>query len=494
MKHQMASHITNDDSHRRKIFQTLQTIENTILFSSPDNNDPQLDFEVVLNVESRDKVKCEFSENTENFLDATNTSNETQHQSRPKNRFKCEICSIDFTTVDRLESHKLKRHPNHQSIEHYSTYNKVLVFLDEDESKSTDIPVAADDDHYASDDKSSDKYYPDFDTVYSKKKSKKKKYLKRSKSKQIIDDDGDEKFICKFCCRLYPSQKRLKIHMKIHSNSRPVFKCDMCYREYFDKDTLRDHLYTHFGIKPYKCVYDNCEYAFSHASGRRQHYKNHHSDGKKSLNDDPTNKDVEDKLTCDICNRQYPNRKRLLIHLKTHQSERPLYECTICDKKYLDNSTLRDHMNIHNNESPYKCAYGCGKGFAHSSGRRHHHKACQLIQIKQEGGVIKPFILCDLCGREFRSKNRLLTHLKKHGMERPVYKCTMCTRKYLDKEAFRDHKNTHTGERPFECSFGCGKNFTHASIKRQHEKRHKPEERLMCEICSRLLKSKASYM
>lgn len=480
IKHQMASHRTNDDTHRRKIFQTLQTIENTTLFSS--DTETQLDFEVVLNVESRDKVKNEFTENAVDFFDCSSANDEEIHQLQAKNRFQCEICCIDFTTIDRLESHKLKRHPNHHSIEHYSTYNKVLVFLDEDESKNTNIPLV---DDYVPD-KSTDQYYTDFNTHYSKRKSK-KKLLKKAKTELT---DGEEKYICKYCCRLYPSEKRLKIHMKIHSNSRPVFKCDMCYREYFDKDTLRDHLYTHFGHKPYKCVYDNCEYAFSHASGRRQHYKNHHSDGNKIINDTTNG----EKLTCDICCRQYPNRKRLLIHLKRHQSERPIYECTICDKKYLDNSTLRDHMNIHNGESPYKCAYGCGKGFAHSSGRRNHHKACQLIQIKQEGGVIKPFILCDLCGREFLSKNRLLTHMKKHGMERPVYKCTQCPRTYLDKEAFRDHKNTHTGERPFECSFGCGKNFTHASIKRQHEKRHKPEERLMCEICSRLLKSKASYM
>lgn len=406
----------------------------------PSDFDPQLDYEIVTNVECRDTIKKEYQSTTggadDIFGDEANSSTASVYSATPskptKTKVKCEICKAHFKTSKQLDGHTLKHHPVHHSIEHYSTYKKVLVFLDE---KSKNVANVADK-------STANDYYMDY----------------QANDSNLLDMDYDgtderpERFYCELCNRLYPSRKRLKIHQKIHSNSRPVFKCDMCEREYFDKETLRDHLYTHCGIKPYTCRYGECGQSFSHASGRRQHYKNHHSETPKN-----PNSMISESLACDICGRQYPNRKRLLIHLKTHGSNRSLFECTMCDRKYLDNATLRDHMNIHNGEKPYICAYGCGKGFAHASGRRHHHKAYHTsAKIKREDGG-SGSILCDLCGREFVSKNRLLSHLKTHTKQRPIFKCTLCARTYIDKESHRDHMNTHTGERPFVCSFNCGK-------------------------------------
>lgn len=79
-------------------------------------------------------------------------------------------------------------------------------------------------------------------------------------------------------------------------------------------------------------------------------------------------------ILCETCGREYSNRKRLLIHLKTHQARR-LYKCTMCDREFLDKGALREHAYAHTGERPFKCLYGCDQYFAHASNRRQHHRS-----------------------------------------------------------------------------------------------------------------------
>lgn len=727
LKHQLESHRTDDDLHRSSIFQIIKDIESKIL--NPSETESHLDYEIVLNVEQRRRIKKEFvtiadEDLFEPFNELPSPATELPNRSGSStSQFKCDACNSYFGDANQLNDHKLKRHAVHHSIEHYSTYNKVLVFL-ENQSK-TEIPL----NDNLSDKSSLPDHYQDHD---SDDLSTNGPITNVWPSSNVVNIEG--KYICDTCNRVYPSRKRLTIHLKIHSSTRRVFQCDVCNRNYFDKETLRDHLYSHFGIKPYQCKYPDCEHKFSHASGRRQHHKKHrlnlsvkpqpkrqpsdgsllcqvcskdfanqkrlsihmkthdssrqlfeceicdrkyldkftlrdhmythsgqkpylcllgcdkgfsHASGRRQhhrlhhssskndegLTENGDNRVVEnilcehcgrsfasqlrllfhmkvhdslktkvdrshsisgpvqcaicggmyrnskrlrahirkvhektkrgrapmfecdychrqyrdkvtltdhmnihtgqkpfkckhncgkafayasgrrqhyiyyhadgknataspvDFLTCDICGHQYPSRKRLAIHLKTHESDRPLHQCAMCTRKYLSYSTLRDHMNTHTGQRPYQCEYGCGKAFAHGSGRRQHYKSFhQPSNVNTEGDEDTDTNLCSVCGSSFNSKKRLKIHLKTHDAVRQRYKCTACTKEYLDKDTLRDHMNTHTGDRPYACSFGCGKTFTHASVRRQHERyQHRPEARFMCEICSRLLKTQGSY-
>ncbi|XP_026465152.1 zinc finger protein 90 homolog [Ctenocephalides felis] len=99
----------------------------------------------------------------------------------------------------------------------------------------------------------------------------------------------------------------------------------------------------------------------------------------------------------------------------------------------------------------------------------------------------KPYI-CSYCGERFRTSGSLLMHSRKHTGELP-YVCTMdgCNKAYPQSSELKLHiRSTHTGERNFQCD-SCDKNFlTKQHLKQHHERNHEPkpvERNFECPVC-----------
>lgn len=65
-----------------------------------------------------------------------------------------------------------------------------------------------------------------------------------------------EKFSCRTCGRVYPSNSTLKQHEISHSNVRP-HKCNICTKTFKRGQDLKFHMNQHTGEKPYQCPF--CE-------------------------------------------------------------------------------------------------------------------------------------------------------------------------------------------------------------------------------------------
>lgn len=63
-----------------------------------------------------------------------------------------------------------------------------------------------------------------------------------------------ERFSCKTCGRVYPSNSTLKQHEISHSNFRP-HKCNICMKTFKRSQDLKFHMNQHTGEKPYRCPY-----------------------------------------------------------------------------------------------------------------------------------------------------------------------------------------------------------------------------------------------
>lgn len=73
---------------------------------------------------------------------------------------------------------------------------------------------------------------------------------------------------------------------------------------------------------------------------------------------------------------------------------------------------------------------------------------------------------CPHCGRAFKRRCHLLTHVYSHtGKKR--YSCETCDRAFSYKSNLARHRHTHNCPKPYSCE-RCGKTFTQSSTLKQH--------------------------
>jgi len=67
-------------------------------------------------------------------------------------------------------------------------------------------------------------------------------------------------------------------------------------------------------------------------------------------------KSVHEGIThqCDQCQKSFPLKGTLKLHMKTHTEENP-YICDVCSKSYKQEENLEKHMALHGEEDgPYQ--------------------------------------------------------------------------------------------------------------------------------------------
>lgn len=81
--------------------------------------------------------------------------------------------------------------------------------------------------------------------------------------------------------------------------------------------------------------------------------------------------------------------------------------------------------------------------------------------------------ICEQCGKAFKTRFLLKTHLKKHSEEKP-YVCNACGRAFRWAAGLRHHYLTHTDLHPFFCRY-CPYKAKQKFQVIKHIQRHHPE-------------------
>uniref|UniRef100_A0A7M4FME1 Zinc finger protein 142 n=1 Tax=Crocodylus porosus TaxID=8502 RepID=A0A7M4FME1_CROPO len=218
---------------------------------------------------------------------------------------------------------------------------------------------------------------------------------------------------CDFTCR---HQLVLEHHVKGHGGTR-VYKCSDCAYTTKNKQKITWHIRIHTGEKPYKCHL--CTYTCA----------------------DPS---------------------RLKYHMRIHKEERK-YLCPECGYKCKWVNQLKYHMTKHTGLKPYgceECEYRTNRADALRVHRDTRHREARAH-------------MCEQCGKAFKTRFLLRTHLRAHSEARP-YVCGVCQRAFRWAAGLRHHFLTHTDLRPFFCRF-CAYRAKQKFQVVKHVRRHHPD-------------------
>ncbi|NXC81062.1 ZN142 protein, partial [Cercotrichas coryphoeus] len=304
---------------------------------------------------------------------------------------------------------------------------------------------------------------------------------------------------CDFVCH---SEATLKCHVQ---KQHPHLECSTCKETFATREALEEHKTQHFS---HRC--ELCSFAAKERQQLVQHYVESHEPA--ASQDKPLHCPFCDfacqhqlvfdqhmkghggtrVYKCSDCEYTTKNRQKITWHIRIHTGEKP-YKCHLCKYACADPSRLKYHMRIHKEERKYLCP-DCGYKCKWVNQLKYHmtkhtglkpyrcdeceyctNRADALRVHKETRHQEARSFICEQCGKAFKTRFLLKTHLKKHSEEKP-YVCNACGRAFRWAAGLRHHYLTHTNEHPFFCRY-CPYKAKQKFQVIKHIQRHHPEHR-----------------
>ena len=194
-----------------------------------------------------------------------------------------------------------------------------------------------------------------------------------------VEEQPPYEFQCSLCENYFASSDSLKQHMNIHSTEK-AYMCDVCKSSFSNPYALTRHKKKHVlhtGNKLPKC--ETCERTFTELRDLKRHQLTHERSKPfcckflpkrfkmlvqlrehEEICQDPAIR----KFPCETCGHRFKTNIHLKNHmLRCHGEKRHL--CDICNKLYSRKDRLMAHMATHGLEKQFKCERSVAKNFIH---------------------------------------------------------------------------------------------------------------------------------
>ncbi|KAE8581340.1 hypothetical protein XENTR_v10024754 [Xenopus tropicalis] len=308
---------------------------------------------------------------------------------------------------------------------------------------------------------------------------------------------------CQFSCH---SLATLRCHLQKHHLQ---LDCTICKQTFCRRQDLEEHRKSHFAHHCHLCQYAAKDrqqlvhhYAEEHEtpavpgaeqemgllccpfcsfSCRHQLVYDHHVKGHGGIR----------VYKCSDCEYTTKNKQKITWHSRIHTGEKP-YKCHLCSYACADPSRLKYHMRIHKDEKKYlcpECGYKCKwvnqlkyHMTKHTGLKPYQCEECDYctnradaLRVHRETRhrEVRSFI-CEQCGKAFKTRFLLKTHMRKHSEEKP-YVCNLCQRSFRWPAGLRHHYLTHTNQHPFFCQY-CTYRAKQKFQVVKHLQRHHPDQ------------------
>uniref|UniRef100_A0A2K6AF66 Zinc finger protein 142 n=1 Tax=Mandrillus leucophaeus TaxID=9568 RepID=A0A2K6AF66_MANLE len=271
---------------------------------------------------------------------------------------------------------------------------------------------------------------------------------------------------CSRCGLLCPSLASLRGHTR---KQHPRLECGACQEAFPSRLALDEHRrQQHFS---HRCQL--CDFAARERVGLVKHYLEQHEETSAAVTASDGDGDAgQPPLHCPFCD--FTCRHQLVLdhHVKGHGGTR-LYKCTDCAYSTKNRQKITWHSRIHTGEKPYHC-HLCPYACADPSRLKYH------MRIHKE----ERKYLCPECGYKCKWVNQLKYHMTKHTGLKP-YQCPECEYCTNRADALRVHQETrHREARAFMCE-QCGKAFKTRFLLRTHLRKHSEAKPYVCNVCHR---------
>uniref|UniRef100_A0A1B0DFG8 C2H2-type domain-containing protein n=1 Tax=Phlebotomus papatasi TaxID=29031 RepID=A0A1B0DFG8_PHLPP len=178
-------------------------------------------------------------------------------------------------------------------------------------------------------------------------------------------------------------------------------------------------------------------------------------------------------VACVLCDHKCL-RRELIKHMRSHEKKRrhtaKKLICEFCGKFFANFSRLDQHQTCHMDTKRYKCQYkGCNESFKWLSSYQRHketHADKQKEHLKFK---------CDICMKSFLYLSNLRRHIANSHDTGDRYTCEFCSKEFRKKQKLLTHMKSHDGGVPLSQ---VGKK--------------RPKEYKQCEECGKMC-STATY-
>lgn len=245
--------------------------------------------------------------------------------------------------------------------------------------------------------------------------------------------------------------------------------CNFCDKEFLGGNDLRKHIRIHTDERPFEC--QHCGQRFRQGGCLKNHIASQHG--------------TSETFTCYYCNKSFPIKERLRLHMRLHSGEKP-YHCKICFKRFARggqvglhllnkfamilmpflffcfcfvlNSQLTQHLASHTGVKKYRCTQ-CSNSFSCSVNLKLHVKS--HLNVRD--------YTCHLCGKSFVRPDALKKHLTCFHENVKAFFCSICSRTF--KGHLPQHMRTHENVKSHGCA-NCGATFSQKSQLIVHQRIH----------------------
>lgn len=233
----------------------------------------------------------------------------------------------------------------------------------------------------------------------------------------------EELYKCPICSLVSPRLKMHTQHVRYHSRPKPIpviMFCDICEKPLSSQRSLRDHKWSHMNAEEkaevarqgfmtrrqkqderdrgeFPCP--TCGKVFAKQDYLKTHEMVVHNDNRERVVCPQCGKSMwkenwaehekqvcppegffelvkaSRKFVCGVCTKVCISRKRLRIHMGSHNEARN-FKCEICQKGFKTRQEQKCHEKRHYRQRDYECFKGCGATFKDTSHRRRHSNIC----------------------------------------------------------------------------------------------------------------------